>query len=129
MLAIFAQHKIFVGITVAVLAIGLWYTLSAGGPAASESLLSSTAVTDPASAGVVETLITLRSIKLDGAIFAEPAFQALRDFSTPITPEPVGRPNPFASLSPQSAQPSAETTKRASIFTKPGKPSGKPSQR
>ena len=41
---------------------------------------------------------TLRAIKLDDSIFSDPAFRALEDFSQELTPEPVGRQNPFAPL-------------------------------
>ncbi len=37
----------------------------------------------------------LKSITLDGSVFSNPRFRILVDFSEPITPEPVGRTNPF----------------------------------
>ena len=77
------------------IAFGVWWGLSTT-PAASSALTTDM----PAGPGqdVVDTLLTLRSIKLDGAIFSESAFTSLHDFSTQIVPEPVGRPNPFAPL-------------------------------
>jgi hypothetical protein len=41
---------------------------------------------------------TLRAIELDDSIFSDPAFQSLEDFGQELTPEPVGRQNPFAPL-------------------------------
>jgi len=41
-------------------------------------------------------LLELKSIELDGAIFADPAFQSLQDFSKDLIPLPIGRSNPFA---------------------------------
>ncbi len=37
----------------------------------------------------------LKSITLDDSVFSNPRFDALVDFSEPISPEPVGRINPF----------------------------------
>lgn len=47
---------------------------------------------------LLATLLELRSVKLDDAILSNPAFQSLRDFSQPLTPQPIGRNNPFAPL-------------------------------
>lgn len=38
----------------------------------------------------------LKSISLDGAIFSNPRFNALVDFTEPINPQPVGKSNPFS---------------------------------
>ena len=65
--------------------------------------------------GIVQTLLTLRAVKLDGAIFSDPAFLSLKDFSTDIVNEPVGRPDPFAPLQ-SSAQATTTTTKSTSLF-------------
>lgn len=40
-------------------------------------------------------LSKLKSLELDDSIFSDPVFRSLTDFSQPITPEPVGRENPF----------------------------------
>jgi hypothetical protein len=89
------KHKILIliiGIAIAGIA---WYGLTSSAPA---PLL----VTDSPLSGpdqqLVETLLALRSVKLDGTIFSEIAFTTLQDYSTPIVQEPVGRPNPFAPL-------------------------------
>ena len=44
---------------------------------------------------LVETLLALRAVTLSGSIFQDIAFQSLKDFGTPIMPEPIGRENPF----------------------------------
>lgn len=49
-------------------------------------------------ADLITLLTTLKSIKLDAAIFSDPAFQSLQDFSQALVPEPIGRVNPFAPL-------------------------------
>lgn len=48
---------------------------------------------------LVATLLALRAVTLDGALFDDGAFLVLTDSSSPILPEPIGRPNPFAPLS------------------------------
>ena len=45
---------------------------------------------------ILDILLALRAVKLDDALFSNPAFMSLKDFSTQIVPEPVGRPDPFA---------------------------------
>lgn len=41
-------------------------------------------------------LSLVRNVNFNGAIFTDPVFQSLTDFSKPIEPEPEGRENPFA---------------------------------
>lgn len=112
-----AQHKVFVVLGGIALAIGVWYTLTPS--SSSSTVLSSDGGTAGPGQDVVDTLRQLDAVKLDAAIFSEPAFSDLKDFSTQIVPEPVGRPNPFAPLG-ASAQASASSTKAAQIFA-PGK--------
>lgn len=64
---------------------------------------------------LLTTLRELKSLKLDDSIFADNVFLRLTDFSQPLTPQPIGRSNPFAPLgtdiSTPSSQASASTTK------------------
>ena len=91
-------HKIMLVILAVLVAGGVWYGLTSG-DASSDSLISSETVgTGGQNQEIVSTLLALRAVKLDGAIFTDPAFMSLKDFSTQIVPEPVGRPNPFAPL-------------------------------
>ncbi len=119
MIEILSQHKIFVIAAAVAFAIGAWYVLSGGSQATQSStlLLTTTPQENTAGQDVVEVLLKLRSIKLDGVVFGEPAFRALQDFSTTIVLEPVGRLNPFAPLT-RSVQPTAASIKAASIFSK-----------
>lgn len=62
-------------------------------------LLSTEEPQGPAAAAERELLgllIELKEVELDGAIFADPAFRSLKDFSQELTPLPIGRANPFA---------------------------------
>ena len=102
-MAFLVKHKMIVlviGIVIAGLA---WYGMSSSAPA---PLLTTQTVGGAPDQELVETLLALRSVKLDGTIFTEPAFTTLQDYSTPIVPEPVGRENPFAPLAgaPNSSQ-------------------------
>ena len=46
----------------------------------------------------IALLFELRGITLDNAVFGDPVFKSLSDFSLELVPEPVGRDNPFAPL-------------------------------
>ncbi len=110
-------HRKWILIVIALLiAGGTWYGLSSS-PSSSSDLVSTpvASLANPAEQGLIATLLTLRAVKLDGTILTDPIFMSLRDFSTEIVEEPVGRENPFAPLSlPSSA--SASSTKAAQIF-------------
>lgn len=49
-------------------------------------------------ADLVALLFELKNIRLDNAIFEDPLFQSLKDFSQSLVSEPTGRNNPFAPL-------------------------------
>jgi hypothetical protein len=110
-----SQHKLIV-ILVVIVVLGVgWYALS--GSPSSEPTLTTTPVSgsSPADQNLLSTLLALRAVKLDATIFSNPAFMSLKDFSTKIIPEPVGRTNPFAPL-PSSASASETSTKSAQLF-------------
>lgn len=89
------RHKIIillVGIGIAGIA---WFGMTSSGPT---PLLTTETTGHGPGQELVETLLALRSVKLDGTIFSEPAFTQLQDYSQPIIQEPIGRENPFAPL-------------------------------
>lgn len=103
-------------ILVVLLGVG-WYALSGGGPVAAPTLTTTSAAgTSAADKNLVSTLLALRAVKLDGSILTNPAFSSLKDFSTQIVPEPVGRPNPFAPLAVPTSV-STSSTHSAQIFS------------
>jgi hypothetical protein len=110
------SHKIILVIVAILVAVGVWIGLSSSG-SSSTSLLSSENVTDSSAPDqdLVATLLALRAVKLDGSIFSDPGFESLKDFSTQIVPEPIGRPNPFAPLGSNIIV-SASSTRGAQIF-------------
>lgn len=97
------RYKVVLILIAFLVAGAAWYALSPaqeGGDLTSTPLPGGGASVDQ---GIVSTLLTLRAVKLEGTIFSDPAFNRLKDFSTEIVPEPVGRQNPFAPLSFQSS--------------------------
>jgi hypothetical protein len=62
------------------------------------ALVSDSSIADSGASELVSLLLELRSLKLDPAIFSSQAFQALKDFSVELVPEPTGRRNPFAPI-------------------------------
>lgn len=105
------QRKILVVGVAFVAAAALWYGMSRSSDSATTIVTSSAAGTSNNPGGVVtpgpvdkdtqqilEILLALRAVKLDEMLFSNPAFVSLKDFSTQIVPETVGRPDPFAPL-------------------------------
>lgn len=45
---------------------------------------------------LINELLNLKNITLDRSVLDSPVYASLQDFSRPIDPESVGRPNPFA---------------------------------
>lgn len=94
-----------------------WYGFS--GTSSTGSLLSTQTAdtsTSAADQDLVTTLLTLKAVSLSGTILSDPSFKGLKDFSTQIVQEPVGRPDPFAPL------PSAAVPDTTAGNTKPFKP-------
>lgn len=82
---------------IVILALGLVYFYFAGGEAPAATLL-----TGVGGGGVGATELSLlnqmKSLQIDTGFFKDPAYQSLVDYSVAITPQNVGRPNPFAPL-------------------------------
>ena len=82
----------------------------------STTLVTSTDVAGsgtPSSQDLLVTISNLHTIKLDGALFADPGFVSLTDFGVIIPLENVGRRNPFAPV--VGAQPAPTTGAAAAI--------------
>lgn len=89
---------VIAGVAVASIA---WFALSGRGSNTTGALLSTTkasAAQDSIGRDFLELLQELRSVRIDTQVFSDPAFASLRDFSSPIISEPVGRENPFAPI-------------------------------
>jgi len=103
--------KIFIALLVAVL-VFIGFQFFAGNSSPDGLTSQPVAGIVPEEGGdLISLLLELKSIKLDTSILQNPVFLTLQDFSIELSPEPVGRPNPFAPIgvgaSPQ--QPDAET--------------------
>ncbi len=93
------KHKLASFALVVVLAAVGWYMLS-GTPEDESVLITETVAQIPPEAReLLDSLYALQAVGLQSPIFTNPSFRLLKDFSTPIVPEPVGRQNPFAPLS------------------------------
>lgn len=71
-----------------------WYFFTGTG---NEPPLTATTSFEGGAQAQFQTLVgELQPISFDTGIFSEPSFMALVDLATPITPETIGRPDPFA---------------------------------
>ena len=110
MIASLLRNKlVLIGIIIVVLG-GAWYGLSSSsGPT---PVLTSTGADTSGDGNIVSTLLALQAITLGDSIFSNPAYTTLKDYTTAILPEPVGRPDPFAPLPTLSTG----TSKNVQIF-------------
>jgi hypothetical protein len=101
MMEYITQHKL-ISLLVLVLLIGAawWGFTNVSGPAPVITTTDVGNATDTQDAQIVSTLLQLQAVTLSGAIFTDPGFLSLQDFTTQVVSEPVGRPNPFAPVSP-----------------------------
>lgn len=68
---------------------------------------------DAPSRDVARLLSNVRSISINESFFEDPVFRSLEDFSTPIAPQPQGRPNPFAPIGQDVEQGGQEDAEQA----------------
>ena len=101
MLPSFFHNKLVIVILILVVLAGAWYVTSSSSSSGDTAISSQNAAGGDTS--VLQSLLTLRAIKLQGGILSNPAFATLRDFSVQLVSEPVGRTNPFAPLDGTSA--------------------------
>ncbi len=90
--------KIGLAIVIVLILVLVYIFMSGGSSSSSGSLLTSTPYGAVGSAELA-LLNQMRSLKIDTSLFNDPAYKSLIDYSVDITPENVGRPNPFAPLS------------------------------
>lgn len=72
-----------------------WYFFTNSG---NQSPLTITPQNTAAQAQFQTLVEQLQSITFDTAIFSNPKFTSLVDIHTPVSPEPTGRPDPFATV-------------------------------
>jgi hypothetical protein len=82
-------------IALILLSVGGFYYISRG-EQDDGALLVSEGAENGVDRELLATLLELKSLKFNDALFESNTFRSLKDFSREIPDEPAGRPNPFA---------------------------------
>lgn len=82
-------------VTIAVAGGAYWYFFTGTGNQPPVSAITNTE-NNEAQTRFQSLVSELTSISFNVAIFSDPRFTVLVDLKTPIAPEPIGRPDPFA---------------------------------
>ncbi|HEX8994292.1 MAG TPA: hypothetical protein VF803_03505 [Candidatus Paceibacterota bacterium] len=85
------------GAALLLIAAALWWWFS-GSSTSNQPLQVVTNQGNTAGQSLITALSQLRNVSLDSKIFSDPVFMSLSDFGVTITPQPVGRTDPFAPL-------------------------------
>lgn len=96
--ALFSKYKLWIIVGGVVVAGGIWFSMSSAPSSGSVITTTDVSSSDAADQDLVNTLLQLRAVSLDGSIFTNVAYMGLQDFSTHIVQEPVGRDDPFAPI-------------------------------
>lgn len=96
----FKQNQTAILVIVIIIIAFFAYTYFFTGNDESNAVLQTEQVSEvtPADQDLISLLLELKAITLDEAIFSDPTFRSLQDFSQELVNEPVGRVNPFAPL-------------------------------
>lgn len=89
------------------------YVTVAHGQSGLVAIDGSASATSATGAQVLTLLNRLQAIKLDGKMFSNPNFLSLQDWSVDITPQDVGRPNPY--LPVVNAAPAVASTTKVAL--------------
>jgi hypothetical protein len=90
------QHKIPVAVICLLLIAATWYEFTqTSGPTPTITTTTVGGDSSASNQALVQTLLTLQAVTLSGTILSDPGFISLKDFTTQIVTEPVGRPDPF----------------------------------
>lgn len=116
MIASILRSKVAIIAIVVVIAGGLWYGLTSSSSSAPTGALTSSGNDTSGDQSIVSTLLTLQSITLSGAVFSNPAYTTLKDFTTAVVPVPAGRLDPFAPLPASAPATTVTSGKSAQIF-------------
>jgi hypothetical protein len=94
-----SNHKLIALLVLVVLVGAAWWEFTGSSPA---PILSTTTAggTNSQDSQIVSTLLQLQAVTLNGTILSDPGFSSLQDFTTQIVSVPLGRPDPFAPVSP-----------------------------
>jgi hypothetical protein len=94
------QKLIFALVILAISGFIIYNTFFATSPIGVGSFVDSTATTTIGSEGqdIIDMANKIKTVSIDSGLFSSPLFTSLVDFDVPSTPEPQGRPNPFANI-------------------------------
>ncbi|MCX6715965.1 MAG: hypothetical protein NT077_03030 [Candidatus Taylorbacteria bacterium] len=81
---------------VVIVVLALVYFYFAGGETTSTNSMLLGAESNSVGAAELSLLNQMKSLRIDTTLFSDPAYISLVDYSTKITAQNVGRPNPFA---------------------------------
>lgn len=73
-----------------------WYFFM--GSSGTQAPLSTTSAASPLETRFLQLSSELNPVTFDTQVFSDPRFLALIDITTPVTPEPQGRTDPFSPL-------------------------------
>ncbi len=95
MINIIKQNRILFIILAVIIMLFIAYGFS--DKTTSSVLIQKQAATDSSSIEqeILQLLMDVQSIKLDGSVFQDPTFNQLRDFGRKVIQEPTGKINPF----------------------------------
>lgn len=81
-----------------IVAVGYYYLTTGSQPSSDQGVTVATPedLQNQIGKDLIATLETIKGIKLDRSVLDSNVFQSLQDFSVPISPQTVGRENPFA---------------------------------
>lgn len=108
-----SKKNIIVAVLVVLVLVTGYFYFSGGTPSSDTGLLevAQTSEATVVAARVLSLLNQIKSLNIDTSIFSDPAYQTLRDYSVVISPQNVGRANPFAPLSGASRSATSETSR------------------
>lgn len=110
MQALLQKYKKLLIVAGVIIVLALGYSFFSGNDVP-EGLTSQAVGSAPQEGGdLIALLAELKSIELDTSLLQNPTFLTLQDYSVSLSPEPIGRPNPFAPLGIGSTSASASTT-------------------
>ncbi len=90
--------KIILGVVIIAVVFVLYRALTGGEEAPALSSETPSGLPPEQGGDLLALLLQLKSITLADDVFSDAAFQSLQDFTVKLTPEPIGRRNPFAPI-------------------------------
>lgn len=91
------SKSLIIGVVVIIVIVIIYFYMSGSSSSSSNSLLQGE---DVSGIGANELMLLnqIKSLHIDTTLFKDPAYTSLVDYTVAITPENVGRPNPFAPI-------------------------------